>query len=230
MGSEIKKVMEKTSNHKKARLYQRFFKTGPGEYGEGDVFIGLTMPQQRLIAKRFSDISISQIKEMLDSPVHEHRMTALIILTNKFKRSDDDEKKKIFDFYIANTHRINNWDLVDVTCPHIVGTYLLDKDRAILHRLARSKNIWKRRIAIVSTSVFIKNRQYDDTISIAKTLLKDDHDLIHKAVGWMLREIGKMDTRALENFLDSYHKEMPRTMLRYSLERLPERKREHYMK
>lgn len=208
----------------------RFFKTGKGEYGEGDSFIGVRVPEMRKVAKGFLEMSFEHLEQLLLDKVHEYRQIALIILVDKFKRAGEREKKLIFDFYMKHAEFVNNWDLVDLSAPTIVGGYLLDRKRDILYKLARSKNLWKRRIAIVATSVFIAKGQFKDTLRIAEILLDDKHDLIHKAVGWMLREVGKKDRKVLEKFLDKHHKQMPRTMLRYAIEKFDERKRKFYMK
>jgi 3-methyladenine DNA glycosylase AlkD len=228
--AEAKKALKRKADAKKARLLQGFFKTGPGEYGEGDLFLGIVMSEQRKVAKIFSDLPFSEIRKLLRSKYHEERMVALLILVERYRRGTVREKEKIFGFYLANTRYINNWDLVDVTCHKIVGEHLVERSRAVLHRLARSKDLWERRIAVVSTFRFIYDGDFSDSLKIARALLKDEHDLIHKAVGWMLREVGKKDVRTLEGFLKKHHKVMPRTMLRYAIERLPETKRRRYMK
>jgi 3-methyladenine DNA glycosylase AlkD len=225
---ELKKDMLKLANPKQAANLQRFFKTGPGEYGEGDIFLGIKVPEQRKIAKKYKDLSLDEIKELLSSKIHEHRLTSLFILVNQYKRSK--EKKEIYEFYVNNTENINNWDLVDSSAPYILGDYLLDKDKAILYDLVKSKNIWERRIAVLGSGGFIKNKKFDDILKISEILLQDDHDLIHKAVGWMLREVGKRNQGVEEEFLKKYYKIMPRTMLRYSLEKFDEKKRKFYLK
>jgi 3-methyladenine DNA glycosylase AlkD len=227
--TEIEKEILSKRNPEKAVLYARFFKTGKGEYGEGDIFLGLNMPVQRVIANKFKDIDLDQIGKLLQSEYHEFRMIGLIILTYQFPKAGKEKQKEIFDFYIANKDRINNWDLVDVTTPRIVGGYLIDKDKKILYKLAKSESLWDRRISILATFWFIRDNQFTDSISIAEILLGDKHDLIHKAVGWMLREIGKRDEKILISFLDKHSKTMPRTMLRYSIEKLDEKRRRVYM-
>ncbi|MFC2143607.1 DNA alkylation repair protein [Candidatus Aenigmatarchaeota archaeon] len=222
--------LQTRSNSKKAEIYQRFFKTGKDQYGEGDVFIGLTVPEQREIAKKYLLLSLKNVQKLLNSKIHEHRLTSLLILVYQYKKSDEKKKKKIFNFYLKNTKRINNWDLVDLTAHSIVGNFLLDKDRKILYKLAVSKNLWERRISMIATYELIRNNRFEDTLKISELLLNDDHDLIHKAVGWMLREIGKRNQKAEEAFLKKYHKTMPRTMLRYAIERFDEKKRKFYMK
>jgi len=226
MIKQIKSDFEKLANPEKAKIYQRFFKTGPGEYGEGDVFIGLTVPEQRSLAKKYNNLSLDEIQELLNSKIHEHRLTGLLILVSQYNKNS----LEIFNLYIKNMHNINNWDLVDLTAPKIVGKYLLDKPRDLLYDLAKSDNLWERRIAVLATFAFIDKKQFDDSIKIAEILLHDKHDLIHKAVGWMLREIGKRDQSILEEFLEKYHKKMPRTMLRYSIEKLTPEKRAYFMR
>jgi 3-methyladenine DNA glycosylase AlkD len=232
---------EKKANPSKAMLLSGFFKTGKGEYGEGDIFLGLTVPEQRVLAKKYVHLSFDEIQCLVSSKIHEHRLTGLIILTYQYEnirksKTDRKEKKKrkkeIFDFYLANAKNINNWDLVDVTCPRIVGDFLLDKnekERKILYRLANSKNLWEKRIAIISTAMFIRENKFEDTLRISEILMQDKHDLIHKAVGWMLREVGKKNEKVEKQFLDKHAKHMPRTMLRYALEKFSENDKKYYM-
>ncbi|MBJ7459472.1 MAG: DNA alkylation repair protein [Thermoleophilaceae bacterium] len=207
-------------------MLQRFFKTGPGEYGEGDVFVGVKVPPLRALAKQHRDLPIEQIDELLSSPVHEHRMEGLIILTERARRADTVLGRELCDFYLARTQRVNNWDLVDVSCRDVVGGHLLAVgDHSPLKCLARSELIWDRRIAMVSTWAFIRANQLTPTFELAALLVDDSEDLIHKAIGWMLREAGKRDETALEAFLGVYASRMPRTALRYSIERMsPERR------
>jgi len=212
-----------------AKTMQWFFKTGKGEYGEGDVFAGLKVPVQRKLAREFQDLSLNDLKVLLGSPVHEERLISLLILVDKFDKGEDKEKEKYFSFYMKNRKRVNNWDLVDLSAPKIAGKYLVNRDKSILFKLAASKNLWERRISIISTYEFIRNRKYDTTFKISATLLNDKHDLIHKAVGWMLREIGKKNLSAEEKFLKTNYKNMPRTMLRYAIEKFPEAKRKKYL-
>jgi 3-methyladenine DNA glycosylase AlkD len=225
----LKKDMLKLANPKQAALLQGFFKTGPGQYGEGDIFLGIKVPEQRKVAKKYKDLSLNELQELLKSKIHEHRLTSLIILVDRYEKAKEQEKKNIFDFYMKNTENINNWDLVDISAPNIVGGYLNDKEKSILYQLAVSKNLWEKRISILATSFFIKNSKFDDTLKISELLIKDEHDLIHKAVGWMLREVGKKSQKAEENFLKRYYKTMPRTMLRYSIEKFDEKKRKFYL-
>ena len=228
---ELEKVLKEKANPAKAKLLQRFFKTGKGEYGEGDIFLGIIVPEQRKIAKEFWDLSIDEIQELLDSKIHEKRMIGLFILIKKYTKADDNLKKEIFEFYLKNAgkNNINNWDLVDLSAPNIVGNYLIDKDRGILYKLAKSENLWEKRIAILSTAVFIRQNEFNDTIKISEILMNDKHDLIHKAVGWMLREVGKRDKKILEGFLKKHCHEMPRTMLRYAIEKFPEDERKMWL-
>jgi len=228
MINKILRDFNKLKNPKKAKILQGFFKTGKGQYGEGDIFLGITVPEQRKLAKKYYDLTLDDIQTLLNSKIHEHRLTALFILIHHYKTIK--RKKSIVDLYLKNTQNVNNWDLVDLSAPNILGDYLLDKKRNKLYSLAKSKDLWKKRIAIVATFTFIKNNQYDDTIKIAEILLKDKHDLIHKACGWMLREVGKKNIKVLETFLNKNIKQMPRTMLRYSIERFEEKKRLYYLK
>ena len=227
---QIRKRLRQFATREKAKALRRFFKTGVGEYGEGDVFLGVVVPDIRRVAGEFRDASLGEIRTLLASAVHEERLLALLLLVNAYARGDDALKKKIYGLYLKNTKFINNWDLVDLSAPNIVGAYLFDKSRRPLYAFAKSKNLWERRIAILSTSAFIRKDDFDDALKISKILLMDDHDLLHKAVGWMLREIGKRDLRAEEQFLKQHYKKMPRTMLRYAIERFPENKRQAYLK
>ncbi len=229
MIEEIIKDMDSKKNAGKAGVLSRFFKTGKGEYGEGDVFLGITVPEQRRIARKYLSASFGDLERLLSSNIHEHRLTALLVLEEKYRKSDEKAREMVFDFCMENISGINSWDLVDTASPSIIGSHLLGRDRSILYKLAAG-NLWERRIAIVSTYAFIKNGRFGDTLKIAEILLDDGHDLIHKAVGWMLREVGKRDVKVLEKFLMKHSRRMPRTMLRYAVERLPERKRNFYMK
>ncbi len=230
MINQLKKDLRKLGNPKKAKMYQRFFKTGKGEYGEGDIFLGVTNPEQRAIAKKYSDLSMKELQKLLSDKIHEYRSTSLYILIDKYRKSDEAGKKEIFNFYLKNTKNINNWDLVDLSSYHILGDYLLERDKSILYKLAKSDNLWERRISIISTYKFIKNNLFEDALKISEMLLDDDHDLIHKAVGWMLREVGKKDLKTEEKFLKKHFRKMPRTMLRYSIEKFDEPKRKYYMR
>lgn len=226
----IRDALRKKGDKKRAEILQGFFKTGPGKYAEGDIFIGVVVPEIRKIVKEFRDLSLDQTEELLKSGIHEERMTALLILVDKFRKADDHVREKIFSIYLKNTKYINNWDLVDLAAPNIAGVFFANKDKGILYKMAKSKNLWERRIAIMSTFSFIRQNKYSDAINISQILLLDKEDLIHKAVGWMLREIGKRDMAIEEDFLKKYYRKMPRTMLRYSIERFPEIKRQAYLK
>jgi 3-methyladenine DNA glycosylase AlkD len=215
--------LESLKNPKKAKDLQRFFKTGKGEYGEGDIFLGIVVPLQRRVAKKYSDLSLADLQKLLDKKIHEFRLTALFILTEK------ELNKEIFDFYLRNTKNINNWDLVDLSAPKILGEYLINKDKKILYKLAGSKSLWERRIAVLATFTFIDHNDFRDSLKIAEKLINDEHDLIHKAAGWGLREVGKRDLKTEEDFLKKYYKKMPRTMLRYAIEKFPEKKRRAYL-
>jgi 3-methyladenine DNA glycosylase AlkD len=214
----------------RAKTSAWFFKTGPGQYGEGDVFVGITVPVQRRIARMYRDLPLEELPELIASPVHEHRFTALEILVMKYERGDEQIKKAIVSFYLKHRRYINNWDLVDTSAPYILGDWLFARDKKVLHRFARSRNVWERRIAIISTLGFISRGRFDDTLAIAALLLSDTHDLIHKAAGWMLREVGKRSRETEEKFLKKHYKTMPRTMLRYALEHFPASKRTAYLK
>jgi len=228
--SQLKKDLRKTASKKKAKLLQGFFKTGKGEYGGGDIFLGVMVPGQRKVAKKYPELSLKEIQQLLNSKFHEERLTSLFILINRYQKTDKRDQAKIVDFYLSNTSNINNWDLVDLSAPKILGDYLLDKDRSVLYKLAKSKLLWEKRIAILATAAFIGQDDFEDTLKISTILLNDKHDLMHKAVGWMLREVGKRDEKVLLKFLDKYHKKMPRTMLRYSIERFSPAKKKFYMK
>lgn len=212
-----------------AERSQRFFKTGKGEYGEGDQFLGIPVPDIRKVARKFKRLPVKETEQLLHSSYHEERLCALIILVNKAKKADEHEMQQIYDLYLNNTKYINNWDLVDTSAEHIVGRYLVDKNKAALYKLAKSDDLWERRIAIISTFYFIKNEEFEDTLAIAELLLRDKHNLIHKAVGWMLREVGKRNMEIEEIFLNKHISQMPRTMLRYAIEKFPEEKRQHYL-
>jgi len=224
--SGLKADIKKLANPAKAKILARFFKTGPGEYGEGDVFLGLMVPQSRQLVRQYKSLPLSDVATLLKSPVHEERLIALLIMVAQLYKTP----KLIYDTYLSSTKYINNWDLVDLTAPKIVGSYLLDKPHSILLKLAKSDNLWERRIATMSTFAFIYQGDPQPTLQIAGLLLKDKEDLIHKAVGWMLREVGKrisQDTE--EDFLKKHYKVMPRTMLRYAIERFPESLRRQYL-
>lgn len=226
----IRKKLQQLGSEKNAKVLERFFKTGPGEYGEGDVFIGVRVPDLRKLVKEYQDIALEGVMQFLKSSIHEERMFALLILVSKYSKGNETVKKKIYDLYLQNTKFINSWDLVDGSAQHIVGAFLMDKSKEPIYRLAKSKNLWERRIAILSTFYFIKHDNYSETLDISKILLTDEQDLIHKAVGWMLREIGKRHMSTEEIFLKKYYNRMPRTMLRYAIEKFPESKRKKYLR
>lgn len=231
MTDKIKKDLRKKQNKEKARNLARFFKTKKGEYGEGDVFLGIKVPEQRETARKFfKEASLGDLRELLQSEIHEFRLTALIMLIEKYKKAEEDEKEKIFNFYLNNIKRINNWDLVDLSAPNIVGEYLSDKDKKILFALVKSKNVWERRIAVVSTFAFIRRNQFKETLMLSKILLNDEHDLIHKAVGWALREVGKKDEKKEKEFLEKFCSRMPRTMLRYAIEKFGAKERARFLR
>jgi 3-methyladenine DNA glycosylase AlkD len=251
---DLEKEILKLADKERAKNLQRFFKTGKGEYGEGDVFIGIVVPQLRKLCKEhWKDVSMEEIRKLVYSEVHEKRMLGLFILIEKYKLAEKlkdahngvssagvspdgqkEQKKEIFEFYLkcAKDNKINNWDLVDLSCRDIVGAYLFDKDKEILYKLAKSTNLWEKRISIISTFYFIKNKQFEDTLNISKILLNDKHDLIHKAVGWALREVGNKSLKVEEDFLkeNKRYKAMPRTMLRYAIEKFEEKTRKKYLK
>lgn len=218
------------ANPEKALFLQRFFKTGPGQYAEGDVFLGLIVPLTRSIAKANIQTPLAELQVLMDSEYHEARLCALLIIVEQFKKASPAEREVLYEFYLKNARRINNWDLVDVTCPHVIGAYLLDKDRSRLYELAASDNLWEQRIAMVSTVTFIRHREYTDTLALAEQLITHTHDLMHKAVGWMLREVGKKDRDTLTDFLEAYATRLPRTSLRYAIEHYPEEQRQYFLK
>jgi len=231
--------MKKVSTPQRAKISQSFFKTGKGHYGEGDIFIGVTVPETRIIAKKYKETDFNTIKQLLTSEIHEHRLCALLILVEQMKfavkKKDEKQQAQIFNFLLEHKSRINNWDLVDLSAPQIVGQYLSNTNEGksskseILNKLAHSQNLWDKRIAIVSTYWFIKQSEFEETFRITEILIHDTHDLIHKACGWMLREVGKKDEKALEQFLSKHVHHMPRTMLRYAIERFNKEKREFYL-
>ena len=224
----IKKDLRGFASKEKAETVKRFFKIGPGEYGEGDIFLGVKVPEVRKVSEKYLDIDLDITGELISSPIHEERLLALLIWIRKFERGEN--RKGIYDMYKNNLRYINNWDLVDLSAPKIIGAFLLKKKRDILYRLARARVLWKRRIAIVSTYTFIRNYDFNDTFKISSILLNDPEDLIHKAVGWMLREVGKRDKSLEERFLKNVYRTMPRTMLRYAIEHFAEGKRQLYLK
>jgi 3-methyladenine DNA glycosylase AlkD len=233
MLSKLLTELKSAGDLERAKNFKWFFKTGKGEYGEGDQFLGITVPHLREISKKYQTLDLKDLQELLDSKIHEHRLSGLMILRMQYQRSlrlaSLAQGKQIVKFYLKNTKKINNWDLVDLSCHYILGNWLFDKDRKILYQLARSKNLWERRISIISTFAFIRNNQFTDTLKIAEILINDKHDLIHKAVGWALREIGKKDKKTETDFLNRYYKAMPRTMLRYAIEKFSDRERKFYL-
>ncbi|MFC5410791.1 DNA alkylation repair protein [Larkinella bovis] len=226
---DVKTALQAQADPEKAAFFKRFFKTGPGQYGEGDVFLGLSVPQQRLIAQHYRQLPPGETEKLVRDPFHECRLTGLIIWTNQAKPAHDANRKLIFDYYLRNKEFVNNWDLVDTSSPGIVGNYLLNKDRSILYELARENHLWSQRIAMVSTLAFIRKNQFQDTFRVAELLLSHRHDLIHKAVGWMLREVGKKNPDALEEFLHDHAGRLPRTALRYAIERFEPVRRKYYL-
>jgi 3-methyladenine DNA glycosylase AlkD len=229
MAATIERRLIASGSPTRAAGLQRFFKTGAGEYGEGDRFIGLTLPQIRAEVRALRSLPLAETEKLLDSPWHEVRTLAVALLAEQYPRVVPATQRAIYALYLRRTDRINNWDLVDISAPRVVGAHLIGRSRAPLRRLARSKSLWERRIAMVSTYAFIRRGDFEDALQIARLLLRDQHDLIHKAVGWMLREVGKKDERVLREFLDAHAPDMPRTTLRYAIERLSPSLRAHYM-
>ena len=228
--SELNRELEQASDAQRAHNLAWFFKTGKGEYAEGDEFCGITVPALRKICNRYKHLPLSSLRRLLRSRIHEHRLAALMILATQYDTSEAELRKKLFDFYLANTRYINNWDLVDASARAIVGEYLVSGSRKLLYKLAGSSNLWERRISIIATHAFIRRGDLDDTFAIAELLLSDEHDLIHKAVGWMLREAGKQSELKLLAFLQTHYSEMSRTTLRYAIERIPEAQRKMILK
>ena len=228
--TEIRSRLQEAADPKRAAVSRRFFKTGPGEYGEGDIFVGVSVPALRKCARAYRDIPIADVQVLLHSVVHEERLLGLLILVCAFAKGDGATQRAIYRFYLDNTACVNNWDLVDTSAEHIVGAFLWQRSRRPLYRLAKSQSLWERRIAIMATFHFIKQQEFSETLAIARMLLADPEDLIHKAVGWMLREIGKRDMDTGELFLQGNYRRMPRTMLRYAIERFPEERRRAYLK
>lgn len=235
MLEQLKKDLRVYASREKVTLLARFFKTGEGEYGEGDIFLGVVVPSIRRVAKKYAGLSFADLQKLLDSKFHEERLTALLILVGQYQSGDVCVREKVFEFYVKNLSRVNNWDLVDLSAHHIVGAHLFSASKkmraTLLTKLSESKNLWERRVAVLATFYFIKQDDFAPSLDMAKRLLQDKHDLIHKAVGWMLREAGKRDLATLENFLleKGRYKTMPRTMLRYAIERFPEPKRKGYL-
>ena len=227
--ARLKKELARLADKKQAKILQGFFKTAPGQYGAGDIFLGIKVPVQRQVAKSCLTLTLAEIQQLLNSKIHEHRLVALFILISQYQTADRQTRTKIFNFYLKTTRRINNWDLVDLSAPNIVGDYLLNRPRQVLYQLARSSSLWERRIAVLATYRFIKNNDFKDILKISAELLNDKHDLIHKAVGWMLREVGKKNQAVEEKFLKQYAAVMPRTMLRYAIEKFTPQRRSRYL-
>lgn len=227
--ADVKRALLALAQPERAVLVARFFKTGPGQYGEGDQFLGLSMPQQHTVAKQYVTISLNETEQLVRDPFHECRMVGLLIWVAQNRKAGSAQQQVIRERYLANRPYINNWDLVDVTCPHILGRYAVKGDRSILYSLAHEENLWSQRMAIVSTYTLIKLNQFADTFAIAELLLPHKHDLIHKAIGWMLREVGKRNTDALEEFLHDHIGQLPRTTLRYAIERFDSVRRRYYL-
>ncbi len=227
--SEVLKELKEHANPEKAEHSKRFFKAGPGEYGEGDRFLGIVVPVLRKTARRCKAMSLDEVKKLLHNPYHEVRLTAVLILVYKIEKAGSELQDKVAEFYLDNLSGVNNWDIVDSSAPKILGRYLENKDRTLLYDFARSGNLWKRRISILSCYHFIRNHDFTDALNISELLLNDDHDLIHKAVGWMLREIGNRDLVKETDFLDRHSTSMPRTMLRYAIEKFEPSLRQHYL-
>ncbi len=226
---KINKLLRKLADPERAAHSARYFKTGPGEYGEGDKFLGIGVPEIRAQVKKYEVVSLDVIQTLLMSDIHEARLFALLLLVKKFSKGDEKEQTEIYNLYLKNTGRINNWDLLDSSASQIVGGYLEARDRKILYKLAKSASVWEKRIAVIATFKFIGNKQFEDALKLAAQLLHDKEDLIHKAVGWMLREIGKRDVIVEKEFLQLHYKNMPRTMLRYAIEKFTEQERKKYL-
>jgi 3-methyladenine DNA glycosylase AlkD len=228
--NEIRKKIRQLGSAERAEVSQRFFKTAPGQYGEGDIFLGLSVPQMRILAKEYRALSDEETVDLLQSAFHDERAIALFILVQAFAKADETRQKQIYELYLQQTKFINNWDLVDASAAQIVGGFLMNKSRKPLYILANSQSLWERRIAIIATFHFIRRNEFTDTLKIAKILLTDKEDLIHKAVGWMLREVGKRNLDVEETFLIEHYEKMPRTMLRYAIEKFPEDRRQMYLR
>ena len=226
---QIRSKIKRLADPQKARFLKRYFKTGPGEYADGDIFLGIAVPQLRKLAREHSALDFHETVRLLRSAIHEERLCALLMLVERYKKSAESDRKRIVEIYLDNTRFINNWDLVDSSAHRILGPYLETRNKKILYALARSENMWERRIAIISTFHFIRSNSFGHTLKIAKILIQDDEDLVRKAVGWMLREVGKRELRVEEDFLKNHYTQMPRTMLRYAIEKFPENKRNFYL-
>ena len=227
--AKVKKRLKEFINPEKADFFPRFFKTGIGEYGEGDKFLGVTVPHQRQVAKEFKELANSEIRKLLYDAIHECRLTSILILVHQFEKGDEERRQEIYDFYLENIQQVNNWDIVDSSAHKIAGAFLENRQRKKIYQLARSNHLWSQRVAIVATYWFIKKDDFAETLAVAEILLNHEHDLIHKAVGWMLREMGKRDEKILMEFLKTRYSQMPRTMLRYSIEKFPKAQRDKYL-
>jgi 3-methyladenine DNA glycosylase AlkD len=228
--AQAKKDLHSHKDRVKAEFLKRFFKTGKGEYAQGDRLLGITVPVTRTVAKKYNDLPVKDVFTLLKSPLHEERLMALFILVHKFKKGTEGERKQIVASYLKHIAKyVNNWDLVDSSAPYITGMYLFDKSRSVLYKLARSKNLWEKRVSIISTQYFIRNADFMDTLKISEILMNDKHDLIHKAVGWMLREVGNKSQELETKFLKKFAHKMPRTMLRYAIEKYPESVRKKFL-
>lgn len=226
----LKNDLREKATEERAKNALWFFKTGKGEYGEGDVFIGISNPDLRAVCKHYKHLDFDDLQDLLDDKIHEFRFAALIIMVEQYKKANAEKRKQLFDFYLKNLHNINNWDLVDCSCRDIVGFYLYDKDRSLLDEMAEIDHLWTQRVAIISTSYFIGKGEFGDTLRISKSLLHHKHDLIHKAVGWMLRECWKRGGQAIvEQFLTENIQQIPRTALRYSIEKMSEEQRKYFL-
>lgn len=229
---KVVKELKVASSPERAKILQRFFKTGPGEYGEGDVFLGIKVPQIRSVVKKYRGIGSREVRKLLSSKFHEVRMAGVLLLVEDMRKADVNARKNIFETYLKNRNGINNWDLIDLSAPTVVGEYLLSapKEKIVIKKLSEEKNMWSRRIAILATFAFIREGKFGDTLALAKKYLSDKEDLTHKATGWMLREVGKRDKKTLVRFLDQYASVMPRTMLRYAIEKFSPPEREYFMR
>lgn len=226
---DAKRKLKSLGSPESAKMAARFFKTGPGQYGEGDIFLGIQAKVMHATSREYRSLPLEELETLLRSPIHEERMLALLVLVLQVKKAEESQKKAAFDFYLQNTAHINNWDLVDASAPQVVGGHLFEKSRAPLLKLAKSASLWERRIAIIATQYFIRKKDFQDTLTISRLLLGDKEDLIHKASGWMLREVGKKDPSTLVLFLDQHAASMPRTMLRYAIEKFTQDLRQHYL-
>ena len=227
--AEVRRQLRATASAEDALFLQRFFKTGPGQYGEGDVFLGVRVPATRQVARLAQSLPLVAVCQLLHSQYHEERLLALLILVRQFERGDAQTQQEIFELYLRESLTVNNWDLVDLSAPNIVGAWLCERPRGVLTELAASPNLWQRRIAVLATTAFIRRGQFDDTLALCRQLLNDPHDLLHKACGWMLREVGKRGPEVLRRFLTQHAAVMPRTMLRYAIERFPETERRRWL-